>query len=286
MGAADIVPGVSGGTIALISGIYEEFVNSLKSFSSVIPVLKNKGFKAAWKHLNGEFLSFLFFGIALSFISLVQGIKYALEHFPVLVWSFFFGLVLASCYYVAKQVEKWNMESILGLILGAAGIYLITKLGPAETSAELWFVFLSGMIAICAMILPGISGAFILVLLGKYKFIIESISELKMDVILVFSIGCGVGLLSFSHLLSFMLKKYHHLTIALLSGFMIGSLNKIWPWKETLKWGTDRHGEKIPVLEENILPGLNQLWIPLLFGLIGFTLIVLLEKWAAQKETS
>lgn len=290
MGAADIVPGVSGGTIALIAGIYEEFVNALKSFSSALAVLKNQGLKAAWIHVNGSFLLTLFSGIIISLLGLVQFIKFALSHHPVMLWSFFFGLILASCYFVGKMVNRWSLASILALIIGTALIFFITSFSPAETTTAPWFVFLSGMLAICAMILPGISGSFILVLLGKYKYIIESLSELNLSVIITFALGCIVGLLSFSHLLSWMLRKHHNFTMALLTGFMIGSLNKIWPWKNVLEWGVDRHGEKLALLEENVLPnnflGDPQLIQAIILALFGAVLIILLELTAKKKSAS
>ncbi|MEQ8623700.1 MAG: DUF368 domain-containing protein [Vicingaceae bacterium] len=290
MGAADIVPGVSGGTIALIAGIYEEFIDALKSFSSVLGVLRKQGLVAAWKHVNGNFLIALFSGIAISLISLVQVIKFALVEHPILLWAFFFGLVLASCYYVGKRVDNWNWSSLLAIILGTIAIYMVTSIGPAETSTATWFIFVSGMLAICAMILPGISGAFILVLLGKYAYIIDALGSLDLKVIITFSLGAITGLLSFSHFLSFMLRKYHNFTIALLTGFMIGSLNKIWPWKNTLKWGVDRHGEKLAVIQENVLPNQlvtedPQMFMAIFLGLIGFCLIVILEVLAAKKES-
>ena len=291
MGAADIVPGVSGGTIALIAGIYEEFIDALKSFSSALGVLRKEGFVAAWKHINGNFLIALFTGIAISLLSLVQFIKFALKEHPILLWAFFFGLVLASSYYVGKRVSSWNWSSILALVLGTIAIYLVTSIGPAETSLASWFIFLSGMLAICAMILPGISGAFILVLLGKYAYVIDALGALNLKVIITFGLGAITGLLSFSHFLSFMLRKYHNFTIALLTGFMIGSLNKIWPWKNTLKWGVDRHGEKLAVLQENVLPnqlaeGDTQVGIAVLLAAVGFALIVVLEVVAAKKEVA
>lgn len=290
MGAADIVPGVSGGTIALIAGIYEEFINALKSFSSVLPILKKEGIPGAWRHVNGNFLLALFGGIAVSLFSLVLFIKFALAEYPILLWSFFFGLIVASCYFVGKTVKKWEVSSIIALLIGTLAIYYITDpgLGIMQTSESLGFVFLSGMLAICAMILPGISGSFILVLLGKYAFVIEALSDLKIDIIITFALGCLTGLLSFSHLLSFLLRKYYSITIALLTGFMIGSLNKIWPWKNTLDWGLDRHGEKIPVIQENVLPQdlLNsdpQLLYASLLAIVGFALIFALEIIANKK---
>lgn len=287
MGAADIVPGVSGGTIALITGIYEEFIDSLKSFSTVLPTLKKEGLKGAWKHVNANFLAALFIGIAISLLSLVKVIKHALEFHPILLWSFFFGLITISCYYVGKVVSKWNLSSILGLLIGAILIFYITSVSPGQTSDSLFFVFLAGMLAICAMILPGISGAFILVLLGKYKYIIAALEGIQLDVIAVFGAGCIVGILSFSHFLSFMLKKYHDVTIAVLTGFMIGSLNKIWPWKNTLSWTVDRHGEEIPLEQMNVLPanfedGEPQVMYAVLLMLAGFALIFVLEQAAIK----
>lgn len=288
MGAADIIPGVSGGTIALITGIYEQLIDSLKSFTALPKVLFKEGVAAAWKHINGNFLVALFLGIAISFLSLVHFIKFALEEHPILLWSFFFGLIVASCYFVGLRVSKWDIGSILGLILGTILVYFLTTISPAETSTAPWFIFISGMLAICAMILPGISGAFILVLLGKYKFIIESLSDLRLDVVIIFALGCGVGLLSFSHFLSFMLRRFHNFTIALLTGFMIGSLNKIWPWKNTLEWGSDRHGEIIPIIQKNVMPhdlnGESFLGLAIAMALIGLLSIFALEKLAAQKS--
>ena len=190
MGAADIVPGVSGGTIALIAGIYEEFINSLKSFSSVLQVWQNQGWKAAWEHVNGKFLLALGTGILISLLSLVKVIQYALEFYPIVLWAFFFGLIIASSYFVAKRVEQWNLVNAFGLVFGTLLIYYITTVSPAETSTDWWFIVLSGMLAICAMLLPGISGAFILVLLGKYFYIIESLSQLNFKVIGLFVLGC------------------------------------------------------------------------------------------------
>lgn len=288
MGAADIVPGVSGGTIALITGIYEELIDSLKSFSTVLPFFKREGLKASWKHINGSFLITLFSGIAVSFLGLVQFIEYALEHQPILLWSFFFGLILASCYFVAKIIKKWSTATLILLISGALITYFITGISPAETPDSLWFVFISGMIAICAMILPGISGSFILLLLGKYKYMISALSNLDFTVIFTFMAGCVIGILSFSHLLSYLLKKYHDLTIAFLTGFMLGSLNKIWPWKITTKWDIDRHGVEIPILQDNVLPanfpGNPELIPAILMAIIGAGLIIILEVIAQKTE--
>ena len=256
MGAADVIPGVSGGTIAFISGIYGELLDSIKSINLVtLKLLLTGKFAEFWKAVNGTFLLSLVTGIAISIISLAKGLKYLLDNYPILVWSFFFGLVVASTIYVARTITKWNLGTVASGIAGIIIAYIITVITPAEANTTYWFIFLSGAIAICAMILPGISGSFILVLLGMYKFILEAVGNLELAVIFTFIAGAAIGIISFSNVLSWLLKKYHNLTIALLSGFMIGSLNKVWPWKEVVKTFTDRHGEIKPLIEENILPG-------------------------------
>ncbi len=289
MGAADVIPGVSGGTIAFISGIYEELINSIKSvnFSSLKLLLTGK-FAEFWKAINGSFLLSLFTGIAISIISLAKGLKFLLDHYPILVWSFFFGLVVASAIYVARTITKWNLATIIAGIAGIIIAYSITIITPAEANTTYWFIFLSGAIAICAMILPGISGSFILVLLGMYKFILESVSEFKIAVVLTFLSGAAIGIVSFSNVLSWLLKKYHNVTIAVLSGFMVGSLNKVWPWKEVVETFTNRHGEIKPLVEENILPGTYEqitgnetfLFGAILLAIVGFALIFIIENIA------
>lgn len=235
MGSADVVPGVSGGTIALITGIYEELIGSIKSINGkAIQVLLKKGIPEFWKHINGWFLISLFAGIFVSVLSLAKLMGVLLEKYPIMVWSFFFGLIIASAGIVLKDIKKWNASKIIGLITGIVIAYFITVLSPAQTPNTWWFIMLSGAIAICAMILPGISGAFILLLLGKYAFVIDAISQLNIIVILIFGIGAIIGILSFSNLLAYLLKHFHDITITVLAGFMLGSLNKVWPWKETI----------------------------------------------------
>ncbi|WP_372775487.1 DUF368 domain-containing protein [Mangrovibacterium sp.] len=256
MGAADVVPGVSGGTIAFITGIYQELIDSIKSVNlKTLKLLIGGQFKAFWDSINGTFLISLLFGIGISVLSLAKGLKYLLENHPILIWSFFFGLIVASAIYVAKDIKEWKIGTFVSLIAGVVIAYFITVITPAEANTSYAFIFISGAIAICAMILPGISGSFILVLLGMYKFILGSLSELNLPVIGVFLIGATVGIISFSNILSWLLKKYYNLTIALLSGFMIGSLNKVWPWKQVVETFTDRHGEIRPLIEKNVIPG-------------------------------
>jgi len=255
MGASDVVPGVSGGTIAFITGIYEELIHSIKSIDGEAFKLALKfKFKDFWKKINGNFLLAVFSGVLISIFSLAHVIEYLLTNYPVYIWSFFFGLIIASVVMIIKDIKKWNFGIVISLLIGFVLAFWITTISPAESSTSLLFVFLSGSIAICAMILPGISGSFILVLLGKYQFILAAVTEFKISVLAVFTAGAIVGLISFSNVLSWLLKKFRYQTIALLAGFMAGSLNKIWPWKETLETFIDRHGEIQPLIQRNILP--------------------------------
>ncbi len=287
MGAADVVPGVSGGTIAFISGIYEELITSINNINlSVFKTLKRDGFKAFWIQLNGPFLLALFTGIAISVLSLAKGISWLLIHQPILLWSFFFGLVLASIFFVGKSIEKWNLAAVLFFVLGALVAYYITTLPPAENTESLPFLFFSGALAICAMILPGISGAFILVLLGSYKVILEAVHERDLKIVVTVGFGAIFGLLSFAKVLKWLFNSYKNITLAVLTGFILGSLPKIWPWKKVLE--TKIFGDKIiTIKEQSISPfayeGDHQLLFAILLALVGFSLIFILEKSASKK---
>jgi putative membrane protein len=286
MGAADVVPGVSGGTIAFITGIYEELINSIKSINlNAIKLLFTGKFAEFWEAINGSFLISVFIGIGISVFSLAKGLEYLLNNFPILVWSFFFGLIVASAIYVSRSIEKWDIGTVIAGIIGIAVAYAITVISPAEANTSYWFIFLSGSIAICAMILPGISGSFILVLLGMYKFILQAVGDMKIAVIATFMAGAAVGIISFSNVLSWLLKKYHNLTIAVLAGFMVGSLNKVWPWKEITETIIDRHGELKPIAERNIFPATYEqltgnealLLGAVILAIVGFALIFVIE---------
>ncbi|WP_295939704.1 DUF368 domain-containing protein [uncultured Alistipes sp.] len=256
MGMADVVPGVSGGTIAFISGIYEELIESIKSVNgTALRLLGTLRLKEFWRHVNGRFLLPVVLGIGVAIFSLARLMTYLLLHHPIPVWAFFFGLIIASALLVAKQIGRWNVQTVLSCLVGIALAWWITVATPTETPNTWWFIVLSGAIAICAMILPGISGAFILLLLGKYQFIMQAVSDLNIPVILLFVAGAVAGIISFSHLLSWLLKNWHDITVSLLMGFMIGSLNKVWPWKEVLETYTDSHGEVHPLVESNVTPG-------------------------------
>lgn len=288
MGAADVVPGVSGGTIAFISGIYEELITSLNNINlALFKTWKNEGFKPFWTQVNGKFLLALFIGIAISVFSLAKLISWLLENKPILVWSFFFGLVLASIIFVGKAITKWHFGTVTIFIIGALLAYYITTLPPTNNTESLPFLFLSGALAVCAMILPGISGAFILVLLGSYKTILDATHERNLVVLMVVIVGAVFGLLSFAKILKWMFNYYKNLTLALLTGFILGSLNKIWPWKRVIE--NETIGDKvIASLDENISPfmydGDNQLILAVLLAILGFSLIFILEKLASKKE--
>lgn len=288
MGAADVVPGVSGGTIAFITGIYEELLNSIRSVNGEAVKLLFK-FKLAdlWKHINGNFLVVLLSGILFSIALLARVVLYLLTNYPEMLWSFFFGLIVASALVVSKKISRWTPGVILAGLLGTAVAYYITVATPTQSPEAYWFIFLSGAIAICAMILPGISGSFLLVLLAKYEFILNAVKDFKISIIAVFGLGCITGILMFSHILNWMLNRYHNLTIALLTGFMVGSLNKVWPWKQTLETYTDRHGEVKPLVQQNILPGAYEtivgrepyLVYGILLAIFGFMLVYLIDKF-------
>ena len=280
MGAADVVPGVSGGTIAFIAGIYDELINSIKSINMhSLKLLFTGNLAGFWKAVNGNFLFALLLGIAISVFSLAKLITYLLVNEPVLVWSFFFGLVLASTWFVSKDIKGLNWKTVAGFVVGAAVAYYITVATPAETSTNLMFIFLCGAIAICAMILPGISGSFILVLLGKYFYVMEAVKTLDLVVLGVFAFGAALGITSFSRVLSYALRNFRNITLSVLSGFMLGSLNKVWPWKEVEKLVSDGHEVMI---EHNVAPN-TEVAEAVVLMLIGFILVCVLEKISAKK---
>lgn len=289
MGAADAVPGVSGGTIAFISGIYEELISSISNINiSLFKTLFSKGIKAFWREANGNFITALLLGIVISFVSFMRLAKYLLEYHPVLIWSFFFGLIVSSIYFVGKQITKWNIAIIVSLIIGACIAFYITTLTALSNNDNPWFLFLAGTIAICAMILPGISGSFILIILGAYKTLSDALHDFDIKKIIIFTTGAIIGLLSFSRVLKWLFKHYHNITLALLTGFIFGSLNKVWPWKKTLTWHTNSKGIKTPLLEESISPfsfeGESQITMAIILMILGFLTIFILEKLGSKKQ--
>ncbi len=304
MGMAEVIPGVSGGTIAFITGIYERLLNCIKSFGpSLLTTFKKDGVKGVWNHIDGNFLVFLLGGMVGGIVVGAFGITYLMENVPEILWAFFFGLIIASAIYIGKQVDQWSIKEIITLIIGIIVAFGITLISPAEGNEAYWFVFLSGVIAISALILPGISGSFILLLMGMYTIIIPALKEtLKLNteslgMVIVFGLGCVVGLMTFSRVLSWTFKNYKNPTMALLTGFMIGSLNKIWPWREITKClnketlaitaSCDRNSEIHKVLEEkNVSPfdyteltGYSDYFVYAIIAFIlGFAIVFLMEK--------
>ena len=311
MGGADLVPGVSGGTIAFITGIYEELLETLSELKiGLIKTWKKEGFKKFWNQLNGSFLLTLFSGIGISLLSLAIGVEYLLVHHTILLWSFFFGLIIASVWLMGKQVKSWDFQSIIGFILGSVVAYFITTITPSNGVDSSWYIVLSGAVAITAMILPGISGSFILLLLGMYTAVLGALSDSLKNlvafdwtallssskIIVLFIIGCLLGLILFSKALNWLFKTHKDLAIAVLTGFLTGSLNKIYPWKNTLETftkhpGTDRE-QNIPVVVENVWPaeftelglGPNFLTGGIICALLGVLIIVSLDHFSPQKE--
>jgi putative membrane protein len=289
MGAADAVPGVSGGTIAFISGIYEELINTISNINfSLIKTLKREGFSAFWKQCNGNFILSLLTGIIISYVSFMRLAKHLIENHPILIWSFFFGLIVASIFLVGKQIKTWNLTVLIGLALGTLAAYYITTIPSMGSNEHPLFLFFAGALAICAMILPGISGSFILVILGAYKTLSDALHDFDFKKIAMFAFGALFGILSFSHVLKWLFKNYHNVTLALLTGFIFGSLNKIWPWKEVLTWSENSSGNLVPFLERSILPsaykGDPQLVFAICLMFTGFLTIFILEKLDFKKK--
>lgn len=287
MGAADVVPGVSGGTIAFITGIYDQLLSSINAFNlKTLKQLKTDGVKSVWKTINGNFLVALGLGIGISFLSLSKLFKYLLEMYPHLVWAFFFGLVLGSIFLVMNMIKKWNATTFIATLVGTAISFYLTVLEPGNGVNTNWFIFLSGAIAICAMILPGVSGSFILLLLGVYYPMLEAVDTLDIKFIALLGSGAIIGLLSFSRALKWLLGNYHEATIAVLLGFLIGSLNKLWPWKHTLEYRLNSHHKKVPFIEENILPAAAdnpQIGFVVALVVVGFVVIFALSKFSPDK---
>ncbi|ELR65579.1 membrane protein [Photobacterium marinum] len=255
MGAADVVPGVSGGTIAFITGIYDKLLESIRRVNpSLIGIIKKDGLKAAFNHVNGTFLILLLSGILTSIFTLARFITWMLHNNPIPLWSFFFGLIIVSVNHMFKQVKQWKINRFVSVLAGAFFAYGITVLHPLNLEPTTFNILVAGSIAICAMILPGISGSFILLLLGMYSPILAAAKSVDIITLGTFATGCVIGLLTFSHLLSWVLRNYRDIALTFLTGLMLGTLTKIWPWKETLTWRINSSGEQVPLLERNLSP--------------------------------
>lgn len=314
MGTADVIPGVSGGTIAFITGIYEKLVESINNINlQTFKLLFTLKFKELEKQINLSFLLTLVAGVFVAAFSFAKLVQFLLLNYQVLVWSFFLGLVAASAVVVVKHVKNWNATKVILLLSGIIIAYTITSASVMRTSDTLLNTFLAGAIAIIAMILPGISGSFVLVILDKYRYIIDVMSGISSGVksmltslmsanmadfwqawgqtsfmpFIIFELGTLSGIIAFSKILNWLLKKYHDFTIAILTGFMIGSLNKVWPWKITLSTYTNSKGEMVPLLEKNILPDTlgNQFFLAIILMIVGFALVYIIERFSNQKAS-
>ncbi len=259
---AEVVPGVSGGTIAFITGIYERLIFAIKSVDLELFKLLGKGqIKKVWAKIDGNFLALLLGGMFLGIAIGVFVISWLLENKPIAIWAFFFGLILASCFVIGKDIKVWNTGTVVALLLGAVLVYYVTVAVPSTGNTALWFVFICGMVAISALLLPGLSGSFILLLLGMYTYILPKVKDVLsgdlsgLSVLITFGIGCLTGLLSFSRLLSWAFKNFEKITLAFLTGLMIGSLNKVWPWQEVLSTRINTKGEETIAFTKSVLPG-------------------------------
>ncbi|NOK59391.1 MAG: DUF368 domain-containing protein [Chloroflexi bacterium AL-W] len=280
MGAADIVPGVSGGTMAFIMGIYEELINAIKSFNIKFAQLLFQGrIKAVFDHIPWQFLMVLFTGVGIAIITLANGIEWMLNNERELLFSFFFGLIVASIIAVGAKI-RWSVITGIMLLVGAVVAFIIVNLIPQDMPNDPITLFFSGMIAIMAMILPGISGSFLLLILGQYDFVLESVASFNLLAIIPVGLGAIVGIMGFSRVLSWLLRNYEQATVATLVGFMIGSLWEIWPWKEVLETRIDRHGEIVPLIERNILPNMaaGAFWLALGLAIVGFVLVTVIDR--------
>ncbi len=284
MGAADTVPGVSGGTIALITGIYEDLLAAVKSVNArSVKRLLSLDIKGAMAEVHVRFLVCIFCGIGIAVLSLARLMTYLIDNHPVPTWSLFFGLIAASLWVVGKKVNRWSAAAVAAFLIGAVSAYFIVGMVPAQTPETFSFVFLSGMLAICAMILPGLSGAFILLILGKYEFILGALENpflaSNLAVLGIFALGCAFGLAGFSRVLKFMLEKFYNPALACLTGLMLGSMRKIWPWKTPVRMERI-HGELMVINEKNVLP--DGLWpetaVPVLLMAAGFVAVLLLAR--------
>jgi len=286
MGAADVVPGVSGGTMAFILGIYEELIKSIRAFDyRFIRRLAAFKIKEALDGVPWPFLLSLGLGILTAIFSLAKIISWLLDNKPVLIWSFFFGLILASIIIVAKRFRRWRAAIIIWVFLGGLGAYWLVGLVPVTTPEAPWFLFLSGAVAICAMILPGISGSFILVLLGKYQYVLNAVNHRDFLTLFIVASGAVAGLALFSRFLNWLFAHHHDMTIAVLCGLMLGSLRKIWPWKQ-IETTVDVHGRLAAAEARNILPSAwtSEVTVALLLAAAGVTIVLLLEWTASGKN--
>jgi putative membrane protein len=301
MGAADIVPGVSGGTMAFIFGIYEELINSIKTIGQrdFIDALLHLHIREALSMINWSFLVPLGLGIVAAIFSLAGALEYFLTHQPVYIWSFFFGLIIASVIVIAGRIKQWTWGSVAAMLLGALSTYFLVSLVPAQTPDAWWFYILTGALASAAMILPGISGAYILVMLGKYQTVLSAVNQRDFLTLALITFGAAIGLITFAQILSWLFKRYHDLTVAILMGLLLGSLRKVWPWKVDIRWMVDEsgqyileHGERVAIEQINVWPdistqaGVTEVLTALALAALGIGAVLLIERIATRSGGS
>lgn len=293
MGAAEVVPGVSGGTIAFIGGIYERLINALHQCTPMLLAdLRQDGLVAVWRKIDGNFLVLLFGGMGLSIVLFASLIGHLMTNEPVALWSFFLGLVVASVWVVPRRVEHFRLELLAPLAIGSlVGIYL-TTFSQIDLPHTLPYVFIGGAVAVCAWILPGLSGSFILLILGLYAHVIESIRQFDLLVLGTLATGCAIGLMFFSQFLSWLFSRFRDETLMVLTGFMLGSLGKLWPWKVTISYRIRSDGTQMPLVQESVLPaeyelatGLDpQMVLAVACAIAGVVLVVLLQRFGGQSD--
>ncbi|MBI4431410.1 MAG: DUF368 domain-containing protein [Candidatus Omnitrophica bacterium] len=255
VGIGNIAPGISGGTVALILGIYEDIIRAVRCFNfKLLKQILSFKIREALASIPWGFLIPLALGALTAIFSIAKLISWLFEHKPFVIWPFFFGLIFASAAVVSRRVKKWNGPRFAALALGAAGSFFVVGLVPAKTPDTSWFLFLTGALTICSSFLPGLSGDFMLVILGKYRYVLDAVSNLDFHTIFIVASGCVVGLIAFARVLEWLLENYHEVTMTVLTGFMLGSLRRVWPWKETIATALDRHGKIVPVVQKNIWP--------------------------------
>jgi putative membrane protein len=294
VGVANIIPGVSGGTIALITGIFERLIEAIKSFDLTALNLLLKG---KWNEFviktDFYFLVSIFTGVIAALVSLARLFDYLFHHYPVYIWAFFFGLVLASVYYVGKSVEKWRTSVVIAFIIGTAIAAIVSFINPAKENDSFFYLIICGVVAVCSMILPGLSGSFVLILMGNYQLVaIDAINDMKFSVLIPVGIGAVTGLIAFSHVLAWVFKHYKDQTIAMLTGFILGSLTILWPWKKAVFLTNTagdfiiKHGEKVVARYSVIFPENidTQVIIAFAFMVLGYFSIVFVEKMAKTKQ--
>jgi putative membrane protein len=292
MGAANVIPGVSGGTIALIAGIYERLINAIRHFDlSAVRLLASGRWTALWHHVDGRWLSILLGGVAVSIISLARLFEYLLVSHERYTMAFFFGLILLSIVYVARGVGRWNTLSLLALLIGTCIAVGIALLAPASENDSAGYLFLCGVLAVSSMILPGLSGSFVLILLGNYALVLGAISTFSMGILIPLALGCAFGLVVFSHVLAWVFKRYADATLALMTGFVAGSLVVIWPWKDAITHTVERVGKpprEVVTSYEWFLPQLTDstTWIAVLLMVTGAVVIGLMERYTSPPEPS